>query len=103
MLRVVSAFSASQPETSMPTPYGGPSPRSDEVPGRPPMRQGVATRLMLDAVTRAALEGESWIEVTANQHPAEFYDSAGFVRVGDEQTLFGPAPSLRRDVTFQDR
>lgn len=67
------------------------------------MRQGVATRLMLDAVTRAALEGESWIEVTANQHPAEFYDSAGFVRVGDEQTLFGPAPSLRRDVTFQDR
>ena len=63
----------------------------------------MATRLVLDAVTRAALEGEPWIEVTANQRAAEFYVSAGFVRVGDEQTLFGPAPSLRRDVTFQDR
>jgi|EndMetStandDraft_8_1072994.scaffolds.fasta_scaffold1082564_1 GNAT superfamily N-acetyltransferase len=63
------------------------------------MRQGVATRLVLDAVTRAASEGAPWIEVTANRHAAEFYRSAGFVPVGERQTLFGPAPRLRRDVS----
>ena len=63
------------------------------------MRQGVATRLVLDAVTRAASEGVPWIEVTANRHAAEFYASAGFVHVGEKQTLFGPAPRLRRDVS----
>ncbi|HEY2877512.1 GNAT family N-acetyltransferase [Nocardioides sp.] len=66
------------------------------------MRQGVATRLMLEAVTQAAREGEPWIEVTANPHAAEFYASAGFVRVAEEQTLFGPAPRLRRDVASPD-
>ena len=62
------------------------------------MRQGVATRLILDLVGDAARDGVPWIEVTANEHAAEFYASAGFVRVGEEQTLFGPAPRLRRDV-----
>ena len=62
------------------------------------MRQGVATRLILDLVGDAARDGVAWIEVTANEHAAEFYASAGFVRVGEEQTLFGPAPRLRRDV-----
>jgi GNAT superfamily N-acetyltransferase len=61
-------------------------------------RQGVATRLVLDLVADAARDGASWIEVTANDHAAEFYASAGFVKVGEEQTLFGPAPRLRRDV-----
>ena len=63
------------------------------------MRQGVATRLVLDVVTRAASEGVPWIEVTANSHAAEFYTSAGFVQVGEQQTLFGPARRLRRDVS----
>ena len=62
------------------------------------MRQGVASRLVLDATVQAARDGVAWIEVTANHHAAEFYASAGFVRVGDEQTLFGPAPRLRRDI-----
>jgi GNAT superfamily N-acetyltransferase len=62
------------------------------------MRQGVATRLVLDALTRAASEGVPWIEVTANRHAAEFYASAGFVPVGERQTLFGLARRLRRDV-----
>lgn len=62
------------------------------------MRQGVASRLILDVVAKAARDGVAWIEVTANDHAAEFYASAGFVRVGEEQTLFGPAPRLRRDV-----
>lgn len=62
-------------------------------------RQGVATRLVLDAVSEGRRSGVPWIEVTGNQHAAEFYASAGFVRIGDEQTLFGPAPRLRRDLS----
>ncbi len=62
------------------------------------MRQGVASQLVLDAVVQAARDGVAWIEVTANHHAAEFYASAGFARIGDEQTLFGPAPRLRRDI-----
>jgi GNAT superfamily N-acetyltransferase len=64
----------------------------------PAMRQGVATRLVLDLVRAAARDGVSWIEVTANDHAAEFYASAAFVQVGEEQTLFGPAPRLRREL-----
>jgi GNAT superfamily N-acetyltransferase len=62
------------------------------------MRRGVATRLLLEAVAQAVRDGVPWIEVTANHHAADFYASAGFVRVGDEQTSFGRAPRLRRDV-----
>ena len=61
------------------------------------MRQGVASRLVLDVTVQAARDGVAWIEVTANHHAAEFYASAGFVRVGDEQTLFGPAHRLRAE------
>jgi predicted N-acetyltransferase YhbS len=63
------------------------------------MRQGVATRLVRDAVREATRSGVPWIEVTGNLHAAEFYASAGFVRIGEEQTLFGPAPRLRRDLS----
>jgi GNAT superfamily N-acetyltransferase len=62
------------------------------------MRQGVASRLVHEAIVQAARDGVPWIEVTANDHAAQFYASAGFVRVRDEQTLFGPDPRLRRDV-----
>jgi GNAT superfamily N-acetyltransferase len=62
------------------------------------MRRGVATRLLLDAAGRAEREGATWMEVTANPHAAAFYASVGFVPVGEEQTLFGPAPRLRRQV-----
>ncbi|MEJ7634837.1 GNAT family N-acetyltransferase [Aeromicrobium sp.] len=62
------------------------------------MRQGVATQLVQDAVLDAMRCGMPWIEVTGNRHAAEFYASVGFVRVGDEQTLFGLAPRLRRNL-----
>lgn len=65
------------------------------------MRRGVATRLVLDVVTRAASEGARWIEVTANPHAADFYASAGFGPVGERQTLFGPALRLRLDVSLR--
>ena len=63
------------------------------------MRKGVATQLVQDVVSDATRSGVPWIEVTGNQHAAEFDASVGFVRVGDEQTLFGPAPRLRRDLS----
>jgi GNAT superfamily N-acetyltransferase len=59
------------------------------------MRQGVATQLVQEAVAEATRSGAPRIDVTGNQHAAEFYASAGFVRIGDEQTLFGSAPRLR--------
>ena len=62
------------------------------------MRQGVATQLVQEAVSEATRSGVAWIEVTGNQHAAEFYASVGFVRVGVEQTRFGPAPRLRMDL-----
>ena len=66
-------------------------------------RQGVASRLVHDVTVQAARDGMAWIEVTANHHAAEFYASAGFVQVGDEQTLFGPAPRLRLDIVPPDQ
>ena len=63
------------------------------------MRTGVATLLIRDCVEAALQSGRAWIEVVANPHAAEFYASAGFVRVGETDTRFGPAPRLRRDVS----
>lgn len=66
------------------------------------VRRGVATRLVLEAVTQAARDGVPWIEVTANQHAAEFYASVGFVWVRDDHTPLRPAPRLRRVVEAPD-
>jgi GNAT superfamily N-acetyltransferase len=63
------------------------------------MRQGVATQLVREAASEAARSGVPWIEVTGNEHAAEFYSSVGFAQVGVEQTLFGPAPRLRLDLS----
>jgi GNAT superfamily N-acetyltransferase len=59
------------------------------------MRRGVATRLVTTVADEAARAGVPWIEVTANPHAAEFYDTVGFVAVGRTQTRFGEAPRLR--------
>jgi GNAT superfamily N-acetyltransferase len=63
------------------------------------MRQGVATQLVQEAASVATRSGVPWIEVTGNQHAAEFYASVGFAAIGVEHTLFGPAPRLRRDLS----
>lgn len=59
------------------------------------MRRGVATQLMSTLVDEAVSAGIPWIEVTANPHAAQFYDSVGFQRVGSAQTTFGDAPRLQ--------
>ncbi len=60
-----------------------------------------APRLVLDVTVQAARDGVAWIEVKANHHAAQFYASAGFVPVGDEETLFGPAPRFGCDIVFR--
>ena len=61
-------------------------------------RQGIALRLIRDAVESAEADGVPWIEVTGNLHAAEFYAAAGFVHVGVALTAFESAPRLRLTV-----
>ena len=63
------------------------------------MRQGIATRLVEDALAEARDRGADRVEVTGNEHAMAFYASAGFVQVGVAETRFGPARRLRRAVT----
>lgn len=58
-------------------------------------RRGVATRLIEDVVVVARGLGAAAVEVTANDHAAEFYSAVGFVRFDEAATAFGPAPRLR--------
>ncbi len=62
------------------------------------MRRGVARALMQDLVGIARSRGARRLEVTANEHADAFYTSVGFVRDGDVQTRFGPAPRMHLDL-----
>jgi predicted N-acetyltransferase YhbS len=62
------------------------------------MRQGVARRLVEDAVGFARTLGVGSVHVTANPHAMAFYTAVGFVPDGTAQTRFGPAPRMRLDV-----
>jgi len=63
------------------------------------MRRGVARELIRALLVRARLRGISRIEVTANEHAADFYHASGFVPAGRATTRFGTAPRLRHEVT----
>jgi len=62
------------------------------------MRQGVACRLVEDAVSLARELGIGSLLVTANPHAMAFYTAVGFVPDGTAQTRFGSAPRMRLDV-----
>jgi GNAT superfamily N-acetyltransferase len=62
------------------------------------MRQGVARRLVEDALNLARILGVGSVQVTANPHAMAFYTSVGFVSDGTAQTRFGPALRMRLDV-----
>jgi len=66
------------------------------------MRQGVATALIDDAVERARRSGVHRIEVTGNQHALAFYESTGFVRVGEVATPFG-STAVRMHLEVAER
>jgi len=57
--------------------------------------RGVGRRLIADAVARARGGGASCLEVVAGPATA-FYERVGFVLVGETETQFGPAVTLRR-------
>jgi ribosomal protein S18 acetylase RimI-like enzyme len=62
------------------------------------MRRGVATALVTDAVADARRLGVGRIEVTANEHARAFYESVGFVEIGQAETQFGPALRMQLDL-----
>ena len=62
------------------------------------MRRGIGRALVCDAVARARECGVTRIEVTANGHALDFYESVGFVLAGLSQTRFGPADRMHLDV-----
>ena len=62
------------------------------------MRRGIATVLIDDVRRRAREMGITRVEVTANDHAMAFYESAGFVRIGTDETGFRPAPRMRVDL-----
>jgi len=66
------------------------------------VRQGVATALIDDAVERARRSGVHRIEVTGNQHALAFYESTGFVRVGEVATPFG-STAVRMHLEVAER
>jgi GNAT superfamily N-acetyltransferase len=62
------------------------------------MRQGVGTALVRDAAATAHGVGDSRLEVTANEQARAFYESVGFVEVGNVETRFGPALRMHLDL-----
>jgi N-acetylglutamate synthase-like GNAT family acetyltransferase len=65
-------------------------------PGR--MRTGIGRRLLEDAQRTARERGATRIEVVANPQAVAFYEAVGFIRSGEAQTRFGPAPRMSLTV-----
>ena len=66
-------------------------------------RRGVATLLLADAAERTRRDGATRIEVTGNPHALEFYESVGFVRVGEVSTELGTGIRMHLDVSAPGR
>ena len=60
--------------------------------------QGLGRRLVDAAAARARSLGAGGLHVIANPRAEGFYAACGFVPAGDAQTLFGPAPAMRRPL-----
>jgi GNAT superfamily N-acetyltransferase len=61
-------------------------------------RHGIG-RALVDEVERMALaDGAASLWVTANTRALGFYDSCGFVTVGEVATRFRPAPKMRKTL-----
>ena len=64
-------------------------------------RQGVGRALMTGLTERARVAGDRCISVTANPDALAFYESVGFVVVGQAETRFGPAPRMSVEIRDQ--
>ena len=62
------------------------------------MRRGVARALVADLSERAHIVGATCIEVDANPHAWAFYESAGFVSIGEAALEHGTGARMRLSV-----
>jgi GNAT superfamily N-acetyltransferase len=60
--------------------------------------RGVGRALLEAAADRAGGLGAGGLHVVANPRAVGFYAACGFVAAGEAQTLFGPAPTMRRPL-----
>ncbi len=65
----------------------------------PWQRRGIGRRLVEDIAAAAREEGHRQLAVTGNRHALAFYQSAGFVYVGEVSTDLGLAPRLHLELT----
>ena len=64
-------------------------------------RHGVGRALVEQAESMATADGAASLWVTANTSALRFYDSCGFVTVGEVQTRFRPAPKMRKSIDVE--
>jgi GNAT superfamily N-acetyltransferase len=64
-------------------------------------RHGVGRALVEHAERIATRDGAAYLWVTANTRALGFYDSCGFVTVGEVATRFRPAPKMRKSIDVQ--
>lgn len=62
------------------------------------MRRGIARALVDDLRSSAAAAGRARVEVDGNAHALAFYESVGFVAVGEVQLEHGTAIRMHLDV-----
>lgn len=58
--------------------------------------QGLGRRLLAEAERRARAQRFQALHVIANTRALAFYEAAGFQVIGTVQTLFAPAPEMRK-------
>jgi GNAT superfamily N-acetyltransferase len=61
-------------------------------------RHGIGRALVEQAERIARADGAANLWVTANTRALGFYDSCGFVTVGEVPTRFRPAPKMRKSL-----
>ncbi|MBL8771358.1 MAG: GNAT family N-acetyltransferase [Phenylobacterium sp.] len=60
--------------------------------------QGIGRMLIAEAERRAVASGFRGLHVIANKRALPFYEAVGFSTIGTVETLFEPAPEMRKDV-----
>jgi GNAT superfamily N-acetyltransferase len=65
-------------------------------------RAGVGRRLLDAAAALARSRGAAVLHVIANPAAVGFYEACGFAESGVEQTRFGPATTMRREISAND-
>lgn len=62
-------------------------------------RQGIGRKLVDAACAHARSRGASALHVIANPHAGTFYDSCGFVTLGEAKTQFGSGTAMLKSLS----